>query len=144
MCAAYNSFDSPGTDPKFPTDLQNNEPKTLFLPHFAPPEASKTQEEFSQAIASSFTPSYLPVPEPTAFTGDPLKSIDWKISFNALIGQPRLPVNEKKCYISSVILQGRHARLLRDFSTETDEDDQGAWAVWKSIHHSKSLQRQVQ
>jgi len=48
------------------------------------------------------------------FTGDPLKFIDWKIYFMALIDQKHLPASEKMLYL---ILLGKHAKLLKDFST---------------------------
>lgn len=39
----------------------------------------------TQVLANSLSISRLPVPEPTTFTGDPLKFIDLKMSFTALI-----------------------------------------------------------
>ncbi len=93
-------------------DCQNTQPKNPlnpqampFQPHPAPPKVLTTQEEVSltQAIVSSFTLIRLPVPEPTAFTGDPLKFIDWKISFNAHIDQKPLPVSEKMLYLKSYL-----------------------------------------
>ena len=40
---------------------------------------------FAKAFAESFNLNCLPIPEPNAFTGDPLQYIEWKISFEMLI-----------------------------------------------------------
>ena len=80
-----------GKNAGFKTPL--NPQATLFQPHPAHSEAPVAQEvSLAQAIASALTLNRLPVPEPTTFIGDPLKFIDWKISFMALIDQ-------KKCCI---------------------------------------------
>lgn len=118
---AYNNFDvfercEEASDFKCLYDSQNTEYKCVLNPQATPFRPShlssiplKTQEEasFAQAIASSLTLSRLPVPEPTIFTGDPLKYTDWKISFTALIGKKPLPTSEK-------ISLGKHAKLSKD------------------------------
>ncbi len=124
---AYNNFDvlesfEEETDQKTQNGWQDawlrtplNPQATPFQPHPAPSKAPVSQEEVSlaKAIASTLTLSRLPVPEPNMFTGDPLKFIDWKIYFMALIDQKHLPASEKMLYL---ILLGKHAKLLKDFS----------------------------
>lgn len=51
------------------------------------------------AIAESINASRLPVPEPSVFSGDPLRYKDWKMSFQTLIGRKNIPVNEKVYYL---------------------------------------------
>lgn len=59
-------------------------------------DATVAQEAIlTQAMINAFSLSHLPVPEPSIFTGDPLKLTDWKVSFKALIDQKPLPVSEK-------------------------------------------------
>lgn len=66
-----------------------------------------TQESASlaQAIASSLNMSRLPVPEPTTFSGDPMRFVEWQMSFMALIDRKPLPASEKifnlKDYLAS-------------------------------------------
>ncbi|KAG1944948.1 hypothetical protein F2P79_014429 [Pimephales promelas] len=108
---AYNNFDGAEsfeeeTDQKTQYSGHNaglrtplNPQAMPFQPHPAHSEVPVAQEvSLAQAIASSLTLSRLPVPEPTTFTGDPLRFIDWKISFMALIDQKPLQL-AKKCSI---------------------------------------------
>nr|XP_043906906.1 uncharacterized protein LOC122785246 [Solea senegalensis] len=123
----------------------NAELKTPLDPHARPfqpyhtlPEAQTAPEEarLAQAIASSLTISRLPVPEPATFTGDPLKFIDWKISFMALIGQKPLPVSEKMLYLKSY-LAGEARKAVEGFFYRNSEDAyQGAWAVLQDRYGS--------
>ena len=46
---------------------------------------------FAETIANSLTLNHLPVPEPTTFAGDPLKFVDFKVSFTTLIDQKHYP-----------------------------------------------------
>lgn len=139
---AYNDCDSlihvgeeaqlqipPGCQSTVKTPL--NPQATLFQPHYAPQGTLTNQSEVNLAreIASSFTLSRLPVPEPTTFTGDPLKFIDWQLSFNALIDQKPLPVAEKMLFLKSYL--GGEARKAVEgfFYRNADDAYQGAWAV---------------
>ncbi len=123
---AYTSFE--GEIDKSPLGSTNTEYKPLlnpqtpaFEPRQAPPlkstpeETSFAQENIlTQAIASSFALSRLPVPELTTFTGDPLKFIDWKVFFMAPIDQKPLPVSEKMLYLKSY-LAGEARRAVEGF-----------------------------
>ncbi|KAL4006146.1 hypothetical protein ACER0C_005859 [Sarotherodon galilaeus] len=92
-----NSANLPNSAPQ----LSLNPRALIFRPHNTTPE----REELSlvQALASSLTLNRLPVPEPTIFSGDPLKFMDWKVSFMALIGGKPLPVCEKMLYLKSYL-----------------------------------------
>ncbi|XP_021324883.3 uncharacterized protein [Danio rerio] len=96
------------------------------------------QEEVSlaQAIASSLTLSRLPVPEPTTFTGDPLKFIDWKISFMALIDQKPFPASEKMLYLKSYLAGEARKAVEGFFYRNSEEAYQGAWAVLQDRYGS--------
>ncbi|KAK0140224.1 hypothetical protein N1851_022832 [Merluccius polli] len=143
---AYNSFDMPGncvdearkvaldtpdTEYQFILNPQATtvEPRCLAPQRSTQEEASISQASLAQAITSSFTLSRLPVPEPTTFAGDPLKFIDWKVSFKALIDQKPLPVSEKMFYLKSY-LAGDARKAVDGFFYRNSEDAyQGAWAV---------------
>lgn len=151
---AYNNFDIFGscdeeTD-KVPLDSPNTEYKPCLNPQAAPFEpqpaapqksthedASVAQETtVTQALTSSFTLSCLPVPELTTFTGDPLKFIDWKVFFMALIDQKPLPVSEKMLYLKSY-LAGEARKAMEGFFYHNSEDAyRGAWAVLEDRYGS--------
>ncbi|KAL1280039.1 hypothetical protein QQF64_014639 [Cirrhinus molitorella] len=109
-----------------------------FQPHSSPFEVSVIQEEVSlaQAIASSLTLSRLPVPEPTTFTGDPLKFIDLKISFMALIDQKPLPASEKMLYLKSYLAGEARKAVEGFFYRNSEKAYEGAWAVLQDRYGS--------
>lgn len=108
------------------------DPKAVsFQPQQAFPEISTTQDTVSlaQAIASSLSVSRLSPPEPTTFTGDPLKFIDWKMSFMALIDRKPIPACEKMLYLKNY-LAGEARKAVEGFFYRNSEDAyQGAWTV---------------
>lgn len=69
------------------SEAELNQDAASFHPHQATPDVTLMQESVSlaQAIASSLSISRLPVPEPTMFSGDPLRFTDWKLTFMTLI-----------------------------------------------------------
>lgn len=132
---AYNSFDifahceeeiqSKSLYGRHNTDLKTSlDPEAAsFQPHPKPPELTMTNEEVSlaQVIASTLTLNRLPVPEPTLFSGDPLKFIDWKISFMALVDQRPLPESEKMLYLKND-LAGDARKAIEGFFFRNSED----------------------
>ncbi len=78
-------------------------PQQIFCEeHKAQP--SQDNVALAQAIADSLSTHRLPVPEPTIFAGDPLKFIDWKMSFMALIDRKPLPPGEKMFYLKNYLI----------------------------------------
>lgn len=146
---AYNNFDGfesfeEETDHKTQYSGQNAGLRTLlnpqamsFQPHPAHSEMPVAQEvSLAQAIASSLTLSRLPIPEPTTFTGDPLKFIDWTISFMALIDQKPIPASEKMLYLKSYIA-GEARKVVEEFFYRNSEKAyQCAWAVLQDRYGS--------
>lgn len=85
----------------------------------------------AEAIVSSLTLNRLPVPEPTMFAGDPLKFVDFKMSFTTLIDRRPIPVSEKMLYLKSY-LTGEARRAVEGFFYRSSEDAyEGAWSVLK-------------
>ncbi|XP_063052707.1 uncharacterized protein LOC134447256 [Engraulis encrasicolus] len=111
---------------------------TPFQPQHTPRGILTNQAEvnLAQEIANSFTLSRLPIPEPAVFTGDPLKFIDWQLSFYALIDQRSLPVAEKMLYLKNY-LAGEARKAVEGFFYRNAEDAyQGAWAVLQDRYGS--------
>ena len=138
---AYNNFDASGdcdeaTD-KVSLDSLNTDfrpfsnllatpfiPQHATLPKPTAEDAGVAQEAvLTQAMANSFALSRLPVPEPSIFTGDPLKFIDWKVSFKPLIDQKPLPASEKMLYLKSCLA------VEGFFYCNSEDAYHGAWAV---------------
>lgn len=118
------------TEPTF----QLNPETESFLPQqtfFEERELQPSQENvaLAQAIADSLSTHRLPVPEPTIFAGDPLKFIDWKMSFMALIDRKPLPPGEKMFYLKNY-LAGEARKAVEGYFYRNSEDAyQGAWKV---------------
>ncbi|XP_073718035.1 uncharacterized protein [Misgurnus anguillicaudatus] len=147
---AYNNFDGlesfkEDTDQETQHDQQDMGPEISlnpqaapFQPHFIPSNVKVTQDETSlaQAIASSLTLSRLPVPEPTVFSGDPLKFIDWRISFLALIDQKPLPASEKMFYLKNYLAGEARKAVEGFFFHNSEQAYKGAWAVLQDRYGS--------
>ncbi|XP_026042791.1 uncharacterized protein LOC113033320 [Astatotilapia calliptera] len=147
---AYNNYDGLESlkyeaDDKLQLDSQIIESQNplnpqaeSFRPQCAPPEILQNQQEVSltQELASLFVSNRLPAPEPTVFTGNPLKFIDWKISFMALIGHKPLPAGEKMLYLKSY-LAGEARKAVEGFFYRNSEDAyQGAWEILQERYGS--------
>lgn len=75
------------------SDVNLNGHTTVALP----PSHTTSQNltaNLAEAIESSLSLNRLPVPEPTVFAGDPLKFVDFKMSFTSLIDRKPIPVSE--------------------------------------------------
>ena len=133
---AYNSFEDDckpcGEEIDHPTHSvhRNTESKsqlnpeaTTFKPLQAYPEMPVTQEtgSLTQAIISSLSMNRLPAPEPTTFTGEPLKFIDWQMSFMSLIDRQPLPASEKMFYLKNY-LAGEARKAVEGFFYRNSED----------------------
>lgn len=110
---------------------QLNPRATPFQTQPASSGTTAHEETFSlaQALASSLSISRLPVPEPTVFSGDPIKYVDWKMSFMALIDQKPILTSEKMFYLKTY-LSGDALKAVEGFFYSTSEDAyKGAWKV---------------
>ncbi|RXN10003.1 hypothetical protein ROHU_031096 [Labeo rohita] len=122
-----------GCQRKEPTSRLNPEAE-LFLPQQAfcdQHEAQPSQDNvaLAQAIADSLSTHRLPVPEPTIFAGDPLKFIDWKMSFMALIDRKPLPPGEKMFYLKNYLVGEARKAVEGYFYRNSEDAYQGAWKV---------------
>lgn len=92
-------------------------------------QTSSQSETAGLAIASSLSLNRLPVPEPAVFSGDPLKFVDFKMSFLTLIGRKPIPASEKMLYLKSY-LTGEARKAVEGFFYRSSEDAyETAWAV---------------
>lgn len=100
-------------------------------------ESSQSSEvNLAESIVCSLTWNLLPFPEPTMFAGDPLKFVDFKVSFTTLIDRRPLPASEKMLYLKSY-LTGEARRAIEGFFYRSSEDAyEGAWSVLKDRYGS--------
>ena len=113
------------------TEPQLNPDAASFRPRQTVPQVTMTQESVSlaQAIASSLSMNRLPVPEPTTFSGDPLKFIDWKMSFMTLIDRKPLPASEKMFYLKNYLAGEARKAVEGFFYRDSENAYNGAWKV---------------
>ncbi|XP_028261477.1 uncharacterized protein LOC114435739 [Parambassis ranga] len=90
----------------------------------------------AEAIAESINSSRLPAPEPSIFTGDPLRYKDWKMSFQTLIGRKNIPVNEKVYYLRKYVGGSARKAIESYFLLSTDEAYHSAWEVLEERYGS--------
>lgn len=102
------------------------------------PLTSPVDQELSlvQALTSSLTLNRLPLPEPATFSGDPLKFMDFKVSFMALIGSKPLPVCEKMLYLKSYLAGDAKKAVEGYFYRNTEQAYLGIWDVLQERYSS--------
>ncbi|XP_068136058.1 uncharacterized protein [Hyperolius riggenbachi] len=81
----------------------------------------------AQAIHETMVLTRLPTPEPTVFSGDPLKFIEWSTSFEALIAR-RCPNSADKLFYLQKYVSGKAKSALEgSFYREDEEAYKQAW-----------------
>lgn len=131
--ATLNAIAAKETAPQENKHLTQLNPVALpFQLPSEPPGATLHREtmNLAQALASSLSVSRLPVPEPTVFSGDPIKYVDWKMSFMALIDQKPIQTSEKMFYLKTY-LSGDALKAVEGFFYRTSED--AYHAAWKVL-----------
>ncbi|XP_023204623.1 uncharacterized protein LOC111611627 [Xiphophorus maculatus] len=93
------------------------------------PHQAASATALAEAIAESINVSRLPVPEPSVFTGDPLRYKDWKMSFQTLIGRKNIPVNERVYYLRKYVGGSARKAIESYFLLGTDAAYDSAWVI---------------
>lgn len=57
----------------------------------------------ARVFADSVNLNRLPIPEPSVFTGDPLRFVEWKTAFHALIERKGVPEQERLFYLKRYV-----------------------------------------
>jgi len=83
--------------PSLPATMQAL-PQSIQLVSQAPPTLApipqvQNSSDLVSVLAEAISANRLPTPEPSLFTGDPLKFKDWQLSFDALINRKNIPKN---------------------------------------------------
>ncbi len=75
----------------------------------------------TQTASDSLATSRLPVPEPSVFAGDPIRFIEWKFSFIALIEGKCISSAEKLFYLKRYVC-GPVSKALEGIFFRTDDE----------------------
>lgn len=91
--------------------------------------ANEGTAELVKMLASALSANRIPVPEPSMFTGDPLKYNDWKLSFQTIIDQKSIQDKEKLYYLRRYV--GGQVRQALDgyFLLGTESAYVAAWEI---------------
>ena len=120
-----------GHPPKPKTLLEHHRPSHHTTSHepARPTYQDSSTIMLAEAIAESINASRLPVPEPPAFNGDPIRYKDWKMSFQTLIGRKNIPVNEKIYYLRKYVTGPAKKAIESYFLLGTDKPYESAWEI---------------
>lgn len=122
--ATWSGVRAAGNQPQLNPQVESFHPQA-----FQEVKTTQETENLAQVLANSLSINRLPVPEPTTFTGDPLKFIDWKMSFTALIDRKSIPTSEKMFYLKTY-LAGEARKAVEGFFYRNSHDAyQGTWKV---------------
>ena len=101
----------------------------------SPPQAATQQKQedstsaLIRALAESISASRLPVPEPTTFSGDPLRFNDWKVSFHTLVDRKNFPAAEKIYYLRKYVGGPAKKAIESYFLLGTESTYHAAWTI---------------
>ncbi|XP_034088632.1 uncharacterized protein LOC117557059 [Gymnodraco acuticeps] len=109
--------------------------KSSELQNHSPPQAATQQKQedstsaLIRALAESISASRLPVPEPTTFSGDPLRLNDWKVSFRTLVDRKNIPAEEKIYYLRKYVGGPAKKAIESYFLLGTESAYHAAWTI---------------
>ncbi|KAK0134384.1 hypothetical protein N1851_030041 [Merluccius polli] len=129
--AQYHS--RPSTVTQIPLQYQSS-PQAVIQPE---------QENGTAALVRAFTESMsanrLLVPEPTTFSGDPLRFNDWKASYQTLIDRKNIPAEEKLYYLQRYVGGPAKKAIENYFLLGTESAYNAAWTVLPERYGSPFL-----
>ncbi|KAG1935726.1 hypothetical protein F2P79_019030 [Pimephales promelas] len=105
------------------------------LQHHSSPQdwAHSKQDESTaalvRALAESISAGRLPIPEPTIFSGDPLRFNDWKVSFQTLIDRKNIPTEEKIYYLRKYVGGPAKKAIESYFLLGSESAYHAAWRI---------------
>lgn len=100
-----------------------------FAPAHTNAPVSQERDGLTQALITSLSMNRLPAPEPPKFSGEPLKYIDWKMSFMAVIDRQPLPAHEKMFYLKNYLSGEARKAVEAFFYRDSEEAYRGALKV---------------
>ncbi|KAG7494536.1 hypothetical protein JOB18_032575 [Solea senegalensis] len=103
--------------------------KMCFSPQVVIPPQELNATDLVKTFAEILNASRLPVPEPTVFSGNPLRYSDWKISFQTLIDRRSIPAEEKIYYLRKYVGGAAKKAIESYFLLGSKSAYNAAWTV---------------
>ncbi|XP_055004474.1 AMME syndrome candidate gene 1 protein isoform X1 [Boleophthalmus pectinirostris] len=91
------------------------------------PTAPPSVNQLAQAVQDSIKMNRLPTPEPTMFSGEPIKFIEWKSTFTSLIEQNGISAADKLYYLKRYATGPARKCLEGTFFRNDEEAYRDAW-----------------
>nr|XP_055049264.1 uncharacterized protein LOC129434357 [Misgurnus anguillicaudatus] len=91
--------------------------------------SNESTAELVKLLADALNANRIPVPEPSIFSGDPLKYSDWKLSFETLIDQKNIPDKDKIYYLRRYVSGQAKTALDGYFLLGTESAYVAAWKI---------------
>ncbi|KAJ8375844.1 hypothetical protein SKAU_G00064240 [Synaphobranchus kaupii] len=109
-------------------------PQGLQLAPQVPPTSMpmpqvQNSPDLVNVLAEAISANRLPTPEPTLFTGDPLRFKDWRLSFETLIDRKNIPKNEKLYYLRKYLGGAAEKAVEGFFLLGTEAAYDSAWQL---------------
>lgn len=120
---------SPAKNNEVKSENNDSHCKQCSSPQIMTPQREVNTTDLVKAFAESLSVSRLPVPEPTIFSGDPIRYNDWKISFQTLIDRKNIPVEEKTYYLRKYVSGPAKKAIEGYFPLGTESAYNAAWSV---------------
>lgn len=92
------------------------------------PTAPPSVSQLAQAVQDSIRINRLPTPEPTMFSGEPIKFIEWKSTFMSLIEQTGMSAADKLYYLKRYVTGSARKCLEGTFFRNDEEAYNDTWA----------------
>ncbi|XP_062421503.1 uncharacterized protein LOC134132867 [Pungitius pungitius] len=83
--------------------------------------------ELVKVLAEAISANRLPIPEPTIFSGDPLKFNHWKSSFQTLVERKNIPTTEKIFFLQKYVGGAAREALEGYFLIDSEHSYCAAW-----------------
>ncbi|XP_054866973.1 uncharacterized protein LOC129349027 [Amphiprion ocellaris] len=94
----------------------------------APKDMSQDKQgDLVKVLAEAISANRLPIPEPTIFSGDPLKFNHWKSSFQTLIERKNIPTSEKLFFLQRYVGGPAKEALEGHFLGDSEHSYYAAW-----------------
>ncbi|KAJ8351224.1 hypothetical protein SKAU_G00227000 [Synaphobranchus kaupii] len=99
------------------------------VPQAVTTSSNESTAELVKVLADAVSTNRIPIPEPSVFSGDPLKYNDWKLSFETLIGQKNIRDKEKIYYLRRYVNGEALKAIDGYFLLGTDSAYVAAWEL---------------
>ncbi|XP_038070490.1 uncharacterized protein LOC119739571 [Patiria miniata] len=122
-----HSSNSPDEPSPWPTEVKHEAQKKQP----SPVQASEGGEvaALARSLRDCMTIHKLPPPEPSVFTGDPIRYVEWKASFKTLIESKAISTPERVYYLKRYLGGDAQKAVEGFFYSTSDESYEGAWRL---------------